>query len=99
MPFDVKFEDESIPKGQVVHVDGLGELVNGETRQVSDEENAQFMARNQVVDTPVTKSGNMQVKTKDGPSVVEAFKRDPRFTVIKVAKTTEKTQANGEGNK
>ena len=42
MPFEVKFEDETIAKGQAVIVDGIGEFVNGETRIVTDEENESF---------------------------------------------------------
>ena len=42
MPFEVKFEDETIAKGQAVIVDGIGEFANGETRTVTDEENELF---------------------------------------------------------
>lgn len=42
MPFEVKFEDETIAKGQAVIVDGIGEFANGETRLVTDDENESF---------------------------------------------------------
>lgn len=98
MPFEVKFEDESIPKGQAVVVDGLGEFENGKTRLVSDEENETFMARNQVVSTSVVpKTGETRAVVEPGPSVAEAFKKDSRFTVTK--KAQEKAHTDGEGNK
>ena len=46
MPFEVKFEDDTIAKGQSVIVDGIGEFVNGESRVVTDEENTLFKAFN-----------------------------------------------------
>ena len=66
MAVEIEFNNPDIPKGTEVTIDGLGILVNGETRVVSEEEQEQFRTH---------KKGELVVEIEKGPTISQALKK------------------------
>lgn len=99
MPYKVTYKNESLAKGTIVIVDGLGELVNGEPVLVSDEAAADFEIRNQVIETKHTKNG-LEINTR----IVEFedhFAKNGQISVVKVnaASSAKPEEKSKEGEK
>lgn len=96
MPYRVKVNDPSRPKGdkverdeKLVVVPGLGAFENGTTTEISDEQAEAYrdyhsrMVDVEADDRPVF-SGAADVELRRGPSVLEAFRDHPTVKVEKV---------------
>lgn len=75
MAVEIEFNNPDIPKGTEVTIDGLGILVNGETRVVSEEEQEQFRTHNSVQHTSYSKKGELVIETEKGPTISQALKK------------------------
>ena len=84
MAYEIKMNDPALPKGAVVTVDGLGNLTNGETTVVSNDQHEAFRAHNSTQKFEHDKDGNMTVTTEKGPTLTQAFKDNKVFTVKEV---------------
>lgn len=77
MTYMVSLALPNLPKGAIVQLDGLGAFVNGDSREVSDEEADQFRMHHGVRltnDSPLT----------PGFTVLQAFKNSVGITVAVV---------------
>ena len=84
MAYEIKMNDPALPKGAVVTIDGLGNLTNGETTVVSNDQHEAFRAHNSTQKFAHDKDGNILVTTENGPTLAQAFKDNKSFTVKEV---------------
>jgi hypothetical protein len=97
--YAVTLNQENLPKGAEVAVQGLGLLENGKTKTFTEEDNDVFRQLNGSLVDNTDEKGNRVEGThfELGPTILQAFKNHPYVTVEKVeetesAKTEEKVQ-------
>lgn len=79
MGYKVEVNYPNLPKGEVVTIDGVGELVNGSTTEVSDAQADAFRTRHPISD----KDGNLV----QGPTLLKAFESSEHVKVTSTKKT------------
>lgn len=76
-----------LSKDDSVTIDGIGELKNGDTYEVSAEEAEAFRnAHMRPVESVDSSSGETRVENQPGPTLYEAFKDHEHITVETVTK-------------
>lgn len=90
--YKLKLDLPTVPKGQGVLIDGLGELENGKTYTFDEETNQAFMVAHSTQETEVLEDG-IGVKTVLGPSLHEASFQEG-ITVEKHADRTKKKEGD-----
>ena len=88
MAYAIKMNDPALSKGAVVTVDGLGNLVNGDTTVVSDEQYEAFRIHNSTQKVDYDEEGRMTITTEKGPTLLQAFKDNKSITVKEVKTDT-----------
>ena len=81
MALTVVVNNPNLPEGVEVAIDGLGSLVNGEPREFSDEEIAQFEAAHTVY-RHTSRASGVVVKTKE-ITAAELIKNAPFVEIVK----------------
>lgn len=77
----------NLPKGAEVAIDGLGVFENGYEYDISEEQANTFRARNAAQLFSHDKDGNLEVKTEQGPTLLQAYKKDDGIEVVKMSDT------------
>lgn len=86
--YKIKFSSPTLSAGEVVTVDGLGALVNGETVEFDDSVNDAFRQA-----TAVVAFDNGDAKLVLGKDLVTHFKNHSTITVTHVKNPVEKSDA------
>jgi hypothetical protein len=68
-------------KGEKLAIDGIGEVTNGQTVEITRDEADAFRTAHQTQKVETDKDGNMIVETVQGPTLLQAFRKDEAFTV------------------
>jgi hypothetical protein len=91
MPYKLRLNLPTVPKGQEVAFTGLGAFANGSEHEVTDEQAELFRLFNGTQEyeegTEPNELGQRPVVLKQGPTLVEAFKAVDGVTVVKVKET------------
>jgi hypothetical protein len=91
MPYKLRLNLPSVPKGQEVAFTGLGAFANGSEHDVTDEQAEQFRLLNGTQEyeegTEPNELGQRPIALKQGPTLAEAFKAVDGVTVVRVKET------------